>query len=116
MGTYNLLHAALACPRCGIEVETRVECFFGCTSEMADLRIGDRYPWMPGKQPQNGGRPEHGTVDGEGYMECPLCRRDAFVRILVREDVIVGVEPDAQKQGFISDEAARLMAQKATER
>ena len=26
------------------------------------------------QHPQNGGRPEHGTVDGEGYMKCPRCR------------------------------------------
>ena len=66
---------------------------------MADLKIGDRYPWVARKQPQNGGRPEGGTVDGKGYMECPRCHKDAFLRVLVRNDVIVGVEPDTEKPG-----------------
>lgn len=70
---------------------------------MLDLKIGDRYPWVIGQQPQNGGRPEGGTVDGEGYMECPHCHKDAFFRVLVRDDIIVGVEPDAKKPGHIPD-------------
>jgi uncharacterized metal-binding protein YceD (DUF177 family) len=103
MGSYNLLHASLICPRCGVEVETDIQCHFGYTANMADLRIGDRYPWRERKQPQNGGRPEHGTVDGEGYMECDRCHKDAFLRVLVRDDCIVGVEPDPEKPGYISD-------------
>ena len=103
MGTYNTLHTTLRCPRCGVEVDATVDCHFGYTSEMVELKIGDRYPWLPRKHPQNGGRPEHGTVDGEGYMKCPRCHKDSFFRVLVREDVIVGVESDAQKPGYISD-------------
>ncbi len=70
---------------------------------MVALKIGDRYPWLLSQQLQNGGRPEHGTVDGEGYMECSQCHKDSFFRVLVRDDIIVGVEPDAQKPGYISD-------------
>jgi len=104
MGTYNLLHISLKCPRCCHEIETYAECHFGDTSEIADLKIGDLYPWRPRKQPQNGGRPENGMVDGEGYIVCPRCQRDAFLRVLVRDDVIIGVELDAQKQGYVSDD------------
>ena len=103
MGTYNTLHSALTCPRCGEQVETEVECHFGSTPQMSHLKIGDHYPWLPGKQPENGGRPEQGTVDGEGYMECPRCGKDAFLRVLVREDVIVGLEPDTERRGHIPD-------------
>jgi len=103
MGSYNVLHTSLTCPRCGAEVETGIDCRFGYTGAMAELKIGDRYPWRPGKQPRNGGRPEAGTIDGEGYMECPRCRKDAFVKVLVRNDVIVGAEPDPQKTGYIRD-------------
>lgn len=103
MGTYNVLRTSLACPRCGVEVETDIDCHFGWTGEMMDLKIGDRYPWAERKQPQNGGRPEGGTVAGEGYMECPHCHKDAFLLVHVREDVIVAVEPDAKKPGYISD-------------
>src|SRR5215204_1207941 len=103
MGIYNVLHTSMTCPRCGVAVETTVDCYFGYRSEMADLKIGDRYPWLPRVQPQNGGRPEGGSVDGEGYMECPRCHKDAFLRVIVRDDVIVRVEPDATKQGHIPD-------------
>lgn len=78
MGTYNRLHTPLDCPRCAAQVEASVDCYFGYTSGMAQLRPGDRYPWMPGKQPRNGGRPPLGTVDGEAYMECPRCGKDSF--------------------------------------
>ena len=95
MGTYNTLHSALTCPRCGEPVETEVECHFGSTAQMSHLKIGDRYPWLPGKQRQNGGRPRRRL--------CPRCGKDAFLRVLVREDVIVGLEPDNRRRGHIPD-------------
>jgi hypothetical protein len=70
---------------------------------MVDLKIGDRYPWVPRKQVQNGGRPDNGNVDGEGYMECPECGKDSFLLVVVRNDVIEGVEPNATRQGYIPD-------------
>jgi hypothetical protein len=70
---------------------------------MVDLKIGDRYPWRERVQPQNGGRPDGGTVDGEGYMECSLCHKDAFLRVLVRNDFIIGVESNTEKAGYIPD-------------
>lgn len=101
MGSYNVLQTSVLCARCDSQVETAVECHFGYTGEMTGLRIGDRYPWATGKQPQNGGRPDGGTVHGEGYMECPRCHKDAFLRVIVCEDVILGVEPDASRSGYI---------------
>lgn len=106
MSLYNILQISLTCPRCGSVVETTVDCHFGFVSEMADLKIGDRYPWDERRPPQGGGRLEGGTMDGEGYMECPLCQKDAFLRVLVRNDVIVGVEPDAEKSGYLPVETA----------
>lgn len=103
MGTYNTLLASLKCPRCGADVDADVDCYFGYVGEMEELRIGDRYPWFEGKQPQDGGRPAGGTVDGEGYMECPRCHKDAFLHVLVRDDVIVGVKPDTERQGYVPD-------------
>ncbi len=103
MGTFNTLHCSLTCPRCGSVVETEIECFFGNTSQMIKLTIGDRYPWTPGRQPKRSGRPEHGDTDGEGYMECPRCGKDAFLRVLVRDDVVTGVEPDTDRPGYIPD-------------
>ena len=103
MGTYNTLHTSLTCPRCGAAVETTVDCYFGYVGDMQDLKIGDRYPWTERVQPQNGGRPEGGTTDGRGYMECPRCHKDAHLRVLVRDDVIVGVEPDMERRGYVPD-------------
>jgi hypothetical protein len=70
---------------------------------MLVLKLGDRYPWVPRKQPQNGGRPEGGSLAGEGYMECPHCHKDSFLRVIVRDDVITAVEPDRDRHGYISD-------------
>jgi hypothetical protein len=100
VATYNLLHTALTCPLCCAVVETTVRCHFGWTGQMLDLKVGDRYPWAEGKQPQNGGRPAGGTVDGEGYMHCPRCYRSPRLCVLVRNDVIVGIEPDAKKHNI----------------
>jgi uncharacterized C2H2 Zn-finger protein len=103
MAIYNTLQASLRCPRCGVNVDTEVNCYFGYVGDMADLKIGDRYPWRERVQPQNGGRPEGGSVDGEGYMECPLCHKDSFLRVIVRADVITGVEPDTERRGYVPD-------------
>jgi hypothetical protein len=78
--------------------------YFGYCSDMVDLRIGGHYPWAPGKQPKNGGRPVGGNTEGEGYMECTHCHKDSFLRVIVRDDVIVGIEPDTAKRGYIPDE------------
>ena len=104
MGTYNLLHILMPCPRCGATDETEIECHFGNTSQMLDLKIGRTYPWVSRKQPQNGGRPEGGNVDGEGYFECRHCKKDSIVHVLVRGDVIKAVEPNTDRPGFIQSE------------
>ena len=76
---------------------------FGDTRYMQELHVGDRYPWIARKQPQNGGRPDSGSTEGEGYMECERCHRDSFLRVVVREDVIIKVEPDVQRRGDVPD-------------
>jgi hypothetical protein len=70
---------------------------------MFKLKIGDRYPWVPQEQLQNGGRPENGSVAGEGYMECPRCHKDSFLRVIVRDDVIESVELDTDNHGYLPD-------------
>jgi len=103
MRTVNTLCSLLTCPRCGVVVQTAVECHFGDTSQMLKLKIGDRYPWVPQKQRQSGGRPENGDVAGEGYMECPRCHKDSFLRVIVRDDVIESVELDTDRHGYLPD-------------
>ena len=103
MGIYNTVHATVACPRCGVLGEVEIEVRTGNTSQMANLHIGDKYPWVARIPPKNGGRPDGGNVDGDGYMECEFCHKDSFMRIIIREDIIVGVEPDYGKRGYISN-------------
>ncbi len=102
MGTYNTLTATFTCPRCGGSTEMYAELFFGYRDQLS-LRLGDRYPWRTDSSPQDGGRPEGGNCDGEGYVECPLCRRDFFVVAHVRSDIIEGLEHDPTKPGYIPD-------------
>jgi hypothetical protein len=103
MGSYNTLNTTLACPRCGSIGEVEIEMHFGNTAQMVELTIGDRYPWVPRVQFHNGGRPKNGMIDGEGYMEYDHCHKDAFLRVVVREDLIVRVEVDSKKAGYVSD-------------
>jgi hypothetical protein len=103
MGTYNSIRvASLICPWCqALIIDGVVECRFGYTSEMKELTIGETYPWASRREPQNGGRPEGGSVDGEGYAECPACRRDFFLHVLIEEDRITRVRPDPTRDGYI---------------
>jgi predicted regulator of Ras-like GTPase activity (Roadblock/LC7/MglB family) len=102
MGTYNILRTTLTCPHCHKTADVEIELSFGDTRAMDDCSIGDPYKWIPQKAVQNGGRPEKGDLDGEGYGECPSCHRDFFVKVFVRRDIINGVEVDFEKSGYIS--------------
>lgn len=79
-----------------------VQCYFGFLN-LFEYQIGDRVNWRAGKAVQNGGRPAGGNIEGEGYLECPVCELDAYVRIIIRDDIIVGVEPDPNKEPYIKD-------------
>ena len=103
MGTYNTLHMRLVCPRCAEAVDAEITCHFGDTANLVDLSLGDAYPWRPRQSPRHGGRPAGGDVDGEGYLECPLCAKDAFFQVQVRGDIVTGVVPDPDKAGYIAD-------------
>ncbi len=92
MGNYNTVIAPVACPRCGTLVNAEIEVRFGDTSQFVTLNIGDKVPWVSGRQEENGGRPQSGNMDGDGYMECPSCRKDSFLTVCVRDDVIQAVE------------------------
>ncbi|MBN2148821.1 MAG: hypothetical protein JW726_15645 [Anaerolineales bacterium] len=101
MGIYNILLASMICPHCHEAAQVEIEIRFGDTRNMGVYAIGDRYAWLPGVSVQHGGRPENGNLDGEGYTECPLCRRDFFVKVLVREDQIQEVIYDPEKPGYV---------------
>ena len=100
MATFNTLIAAVICPRCGADLDAaEIACYFGETSYMAQLTVGDEYPWRGNRALHNGGRPAGGDIDGEGYCECPACAKDFFVRVQVRGDRVVGLSPDPDRPG-----------------
>lgn len=99
---YNHLITALQCPRCSDDGEMTVHLYFGFRDLLA-YRIGDRYQWTSRALLKNGGRPPEGNLEGEGYAECPGCRKDFFVKVTVRNDVVIGAEPDPSKAPLVSD-------------
>ena len=93
MAAFNQLPARLQCPRCGRESDMMVDLYFGLRDQL-EYKLGDTYRWRTGRSVKNGGRPPEGNLDGEGYTECPLCRKDFFVIVRVRNDVLQSVEPN----------------------
>jgi uncharacterized C2H2 Zn-finger protein len=102
MSVYNILRAKIKCPRCGQVAEQQIDLYFGYRSEMLEFKIGDKYLWCFGKEVHKGGRPENGNIDGEGYVDCEFCKKDYFVKVVVRNDVIENVEFDLMKKGYKS--------------
>lgn len=103
MGTYNVLKAVLKCPRCGRTSLMDVDLYFGYRNQIA-LKVGDCYPWAwGGRSVKKGGRPPLGDIDGEGYTECPNCKKDFFVIVRVRGGRIVEALPDLSKKPYIPD-------------
>ena len=102
MGIYNTLFHEMMCPRCGSSASMEIDLFFGLR-DLIRYDIGDQYQWRPRKIYKNGGRPEGGDCDGEGYAQCPVCERDFFLEVKIRADVLVGVEPDLSKEPYIED-------------
>jgi hypothetical protein len=76
--------------------------YFGYRDQLAYM-LGDKYRWRTGRSVKNGGRPPDGDMEGEGYVECPLCRKDFFVIVHLRSDVLQSVEPDTDKKPLIPD-------------
>lgn len=103
MGTYNILRTEIECARCKQIAEQEIDLHFGYTNEMLEYNLGGKYLLCPGRNFQNGGRPENGNIDGEGYVVCELCRRDFFVKVAVRNDVIESVDFDSTKKPYLKD-------------
>ena len=102
MSLYDTLVAEVSCPRCGSSVAAECEVKLGACSQRR-LRVGDEVTWRPRRIVKNGGGPPDGNLDGEGYCECPRCRRDFWVVVQVREDRIASVAPDPTRAGYIAD-------------
>lgn len=102
MSSYNILKAEIECPRCKQTAKQEIELRFGYTTEMFEFKIGDSYNWRGGKAVQNGGRPNNGDFNGEGYVECSLCKCDFFVQVKIRNDLIEKIEHDSTRQPYIN--------------
>jgi hypothetical protein len=96
-GTDGGRGAEVTCPYCGQTSKTEVNLYFGNTIFMDTYAIGDSYKWVPRKAVQNGGRPENGDIDGEGYAACPHCDTGFYVSVIIRQDRITGVLINAKK-------------------
>ena len=104
MGMYECLLHTMTCPRCHQTAAMDFEVKWG-NAQLRDIKIGDRVSWwVPRTMVKNGGRPDDGTMDWDGYTECPNCHRDFFVWVHVVNDVITGVSVDTTREGYIKDD------------
>ncbi len=100
MSSYNMLWTVITCPRCGHCGEMEIQTYFGIRN-FIDYKIDDTVQWVPRKIVKNGGRPTDGSLDSEGYAECPVCHKDFFVKVKAHKDVIASVAHDAAKRGYV---------------
>ena len=104
MSIYNRLKAIISCPYCHCTELLTIDLYFG-KRDLIDFKIGDQYAWIENKEPQNGGRPPGGNIDGEGYTVCKCCNRDFYVVVEVRKDTIMRVKYDDSKKGHLDQGA-----------
>lgn len=105
MGTYNTVTLEMTCPRCGTPSELRVDTYFGDTSHMLELKLGDEYPFRPRRQPQNGGPLSPDQPWGYGYTQCSSCGKDFHCKCRVAEGRLVEVQPDMAQLPYRADYA-----------
>lgn len=102
VSTYNTVTMPLKCPRCGQSAAMTVDLYFGFRN-LLEYQLGDRVEWIERRQPQNGGRPEGGNLDGVGYTECPPCQKDFHLTANVRADILQAVVPNLNIAPYIPD-------------
>ena len=54
--------------------------------DLRTYQLGDPVVWRPRASVDNGGRPDSGALDIEGYAECEKCGRSYAVDVRVRRD------------------------------
>lgn len=100
MGLYNILHVNVVCPRCHERVAVDSDFRFGYL-RLIEYQIGDMIQWHDDGSAQ-ARRPPQGSLDGEGYAECPQCHKDFWLKIRVRHDRLEAAEVDRTRKGYIS--------------
>lgn len=102
MSSYNTLTTLMSCPRCGNSSLMEIDLYFGHRGQF-QYTVGSKVEWLKVQSVAEGGRPENGTMAGEGYSECASCKKDFFASVIVQNDRIVGVAVDHRKSGYVSD-------------
>jgi transcription elongation factor Elf1 len=102
MGTYNVLYSSMTCSRCGQTTEMAIQIYFGYLN-LISYHIGDLVEWRPRKMVQNGGRPANGCLEADGYVVCPICDKDFWVKVMVLADHLTGVSIDYRGVPYCPD-------------
>lgn len=100
MSLYNTLNLELTCPHCRSDIQAEAEFRFGELS-LKTYRLGDRLQWESAQRRPPVGRPKDGDYDGEAYIECPLCGKDFWLLISVKNDIIQSAQLKS-KSGYIT--------------
>ena len=87
----NILYAKMICPLCDQNVETEITLTIGDGRQIHQYTVGDRIVWRRHTSVQNGGRPENGNMDAEGFSHSTACGHRTFVKAIIRNDVIKDV-------------------------
>ncbi|GIF74049.1 hypothetical protein [Asanoa siamensis] len=101
MSLYNLLLVELGCPWCHRRAACEVEFKLGLL-DLRTYRLGDTLRWAGGHGNEPLRRPDEGCAESEGYTVCPHCERDFWVRVEIRNDLILAVTADPGRQGYIA--------------
>ena len=94
MGSFNVVHADVACPRCGTVNHVGVQFKYGHTYQL-EYSVGDELQWGG----NDIGKPGHHRVVVLGIAEedCQSCRfgsdDDWDVYVQLQDDRIIAVEP-----------------------
>jgi hypothetical protein len=91
MGMFNILEMEFYCPKYQHTSKTEVEFNLGFLN-LDKYKIGDKLIWgddFMRKTRIENRRPNNGNYIGEGYVECPNCNQDYFLKIISQADVIL---------------------------
>lgn len=105
MSIYNHLLMTLRCPRCGRKSEVGTEFRFGMW-DLTTYRLENALVWEGKGVRTPTHRPSGGDLDEDSYAVCSQCWNDFWVRIAVRNDVIVSAEVDATRKGYIHQDCS----------
>lgn len=108
MGAFNVVHADVACLRCGTESRVGVQFKYGSTWQH-EYAIGDALLWGG----NDSGTPGHHrvVVDGAVAGPCPSCDFDGdwYAYVQLQDDKIVAVEPATGVHDFVTTQSTFIV-------